>query len=76
MLAVAWGCRRFHHYLYGRKFVCQTNHKALEAIHLKHLSNGPPRLLHHYQVYSRSESPVADAMIKVSPSDKTEIKGL
>ena len=37
MLAVAWGCIKFHHYLYGRKFVCQTDHKLLEDIHLKHL---------------------------------------
>ena len=44
MLAVAWGCIKFHHYLYGRKFICQTDHKPLEDIHLKHLSDAPPRL--------------------------------
>ena len=42
-LAVAWGCVKFHHYLYSRKFVCQTDHKPLEDIHLKHLSDAPPR---------------------------------
>ena len=24
MLAVVWGCIKFRHYLYGRKFICQT----------------------------------------------------
>ena len=44
VLAVAWGCIRFHHYPYGRKFICQTDHKPLEDIHLKHLSDAPARL--------------------------------
>ena len=44
MLAVALGCIRFHHYLYGRKFVCQIDHKPLETIHVKHLSAASPRL--------------------------------
>ena len=44
MLAVAWGCIKFHHYLYDRKFVCHTDHKPLEDIHLKHVSDAPPRL--------------------------------
>ena len=44
MLAVAWSCIRFHLYLYGRKFECQTDHKSLKTIHLKHFSNAPPRL--------------------------------
>ena len=43
MLAVAWGCIKFHHYLYGRKFICQTDQKPLEDIHLKQLSDAPPR---------------------------------
>ena len=44
MLVVAWGCIKFHHYIYCRKFVCQTDHKLLEDIHLKHLSDVPPML--------------------------------
>ena len=65
MLAVAWGCTKFHHYLYGRKFVCQTDHKPLEDIHLKHLSDAPPRLqrlLLKLQPY--------DIVIKYVPSQK------
>ena len=44
MLAVVWGCIRCHHYLYGRKFVCQSDNKPLEDIHLIYLSDAPPRL--------------------------------
>ena len=86
MLAVAWGCIKFHHYLYGRKFVCQTDHKPLEDIHLKHLSDAPPRLqrlllkLQPYDITIKyvpgQKVPVTDALSRVSPSGKTEIKGL
>ena len=86
MLAVAWGCIKFHHYLCGRKFVCQTDHKPLEDIHLKHLSDAPPRLqrlllkLQPYDITIKyvpgQKVPVADALSRVSPSGKTEIKGL
>ena len=44
MLSVPWGCLKFHHYIYGRKFVCQTEHKPLEDIHPKHCSDAPPCL--------------------------------
>ena len=44
LLAVVFGCIRFHHYLYGRKFECHSDHKPLEDIHLKHLSDAPARL--------------------------------
>ena len=86
MLAVGWGCIKLHHYLYGRKFVCQTDNKPLEDIYLKHLSDAPPRLqrlllkLQPYDITMKSvpgqKVPVADALSTVSPSGKTEIKGL
>ena len=44
LLAVVFGCIRFHHYLYARKFECHSDHTPLEDIHLKHLSNTPARL--------------------------------
>ena len=44
MLAIVFGCMRFHHYLYGKEFISQCDHKPLEDIHLKHLSDAPPRL--------------------------------
>ena len=88
MLTVAWGCIKLHHHhhLYGRKFVCQTDHKPLEDIHLKHFSDAPPRLqclllkLQPYDVTIKyvpgQKVPVADALSRVSPSGRTEIKGL
>ena len=86
MLAVAWGYIKFHHYLYSRKFVCQTDQKPLEDIHLKHLSDASPRLqrfllkLQPYDITIKyipgQKVPVADALIRVSPSGKTLIKGL
>ena len=44
MLAVVWGCIKFHHYLYGRKVIRQSDHKPLEDIHLKYLGDASPRL--------------------------------
>ena len=44
VLAVVFGCIRFHHYFYARKFECHSDHKPLEDIHLKHLSAAPARL--------------------------------
>ena len=44
ILAVVFRCLKFHHYLYGRSFVCNSDHQPLENIHLKHLSDAPPRL--------------------------------
>ena len=44
LLSVVIGCIRFHHYLYARKFECYSDHKPLEDIHLKHLSDTPARL--------------------------------
>ena len=86
MLAVVLGCMRFHHYLYGREFICQIDHKPLKDIHLKHLSDGPPRLqrlLLKKQPYNfvikyipGKDIPMADALGKVSANENTEIKGL
>ena len=44
MLAVVYGCERFHTYLYGKPFVVHSDHKPLEMIHLKNLHAAPPRL--------------------------------
>ena len=38
------GYIEYHHYLYGRKFVCKSDHHLLEKIQLKYLSDTPPRL--------------------------------
>ena len=86
MLAIGFGCMRFHHYLYGREFICQSDHKPLEDIHLKHLSDDPPRLqrlLLMIQPYNfvvkyvpGKDIPMADVLSRLSPNEKTEIKVL
>ena len=44
MLAVVHGLEKFHCYAYGQPVVVETDHKPLEAIFKKHLSNLPPRV--------------------------------
>ena len=44
MLAVVFGCERFHTYVYGKRFRIQSDHKPLEMIHLKNLAAAPQRL--------------------------------
>ena len=86
MLAVVFGCTKFHHYLYSREFIWQSDHKPLEDIHLKHLSDALPRLqrlLLKIQPYDfvityvpSKDMPVANALSRVSPNEKIEIRGL
>ena len=72
--------------MYGRKFVFQSDQKPLVDIHLKYLHDAPPRLwrlllkLQPYDItiycVPGSQVPVADVLCRVSPSGRTEIKGL
>ncbi|XP_047484153.1 uncharacterized protein K02A2.6-like [Penaeus chinensis] len=59
LLAVVFGCERFHTYVYGKAFLVESDHKPLEMIQLKNLTATPPRLqrmlmrLQHYDVTIR-----------------------
>ena len=44
MLAVVVACEKFHSYLFGKRFMVESDHKPLEMIHLKNLTAAPPRL--------------------------------
>ena len=44
LLAVVYGCKHFHTYLYGRSFIAESDHKPQEAIQLKNLMSAPSRL--------------------------------
>ena len=44
LLAVVFGIERFHVFLYGSRFVIESDHKPLEMISLKNLTAAPPRL--------------------------------
>ena len=37
MLAVIFGCERFHHFRFGQEVILESDHKPLENIHSKHL---------------------------------------
>ena len=75
LLAVVYGCERFHTYLYGRSFTVESDHKPLESIHLENLIAAPPRLqrmllrLQTYNLVIRyrpgKEMTVADALSRL-----------
>ena len=44
MLAVVFGCERFHTYVYGKQLTIQSDHNPLEMIHLKNLTAASQRL--------------------------------
>ena len=44
LLAIVYACERFHHYIYGRTALVESNHKPLESIFQKPLHQSPLRL--------------------------------
>ena len=56
LLAIVYGCTKFHQYVYGKKVDVQTDHKPLEALFKKPLFQAPQRLqrmmlrLQHYDL--------------------------
>ena len=86
MLAVVYGCERFHTYLFGRNFTVHSDHKPLESIHLKHLTAAPPRLqrmllrLQPYDLMIKYQPgktmEIADALSRLSPEETGEVKGM
>ena len=43
VLVVVFGCERFHTYVYGMRFILQSDHKPLEMIILKEFAAAPHR---------------------------------
>ncbi|MDD9361443.1 MAG: ribonuclease H family protein, partial [Anaplasma sp.] len=43
-MAVVCGCEKFHHFVYGRKVILETDHRPLIAISQKAIGDMPPRL--------------------------------
>lgn len=86
LLAVVYGCERFHTYLYGQSFTVESDHKPLESIQLKHLKAAPPRLqrmLLRIQPYDLiikyipgKEMKIADTLSRMSPEEKGAVKDL
>ena len=44
LLAIVYGCEKFHQYLYGREVQVESDHKPLESIFKKPLHQAPMRL--------------------------------
>ena len=44
LLAIVFACERFHQFVYGNDIVVHSDHKPLEAIMTKPLSQAPPRI--------------------------------
>ena len=86
LLAVVYGCEKFHSYLYGRSFVVKTDHRPLEQIHKKNLLQATPRLqrmLLRLQPYDcvikylpGREMVTADALSRLSPLDEFEVSDM
>ena len=84
LLAIVYGCEKFHTYLYGRTFIVETDHKPLKMISLKNLTAAPARLqrmLLHLQQYDLvitywpgREMLLADALSHLPSRTNTEIK--
>ena len=80
MLAVVYGCERFHTYLFGRPVIVHTDHKPLESLHLKHLTSAPPltgtyatpvtTLRPNYQIYSRKRHATSRCSVTIIPRRK------
>ena len=83
LLAVVYGCEKFHSYLYERSFVVRTDDRPLEQVHKKNLMQAPPRLqrmLLRLQPYDciikylpGREMVTADALSRLSPMDEFEV---
>jgi hypothetical protein len=86
MLAILYGCKRFHQYVYGRHVTVHSDHKPLSAIMKKPLSAAPPRLqrmmlqLQKYDLdvrhVSGKEVPISDLLSRQPMTDKFSIEGL
>ena len=86
MLGIVFGLERFHHYVFGRHVMVETDHKPLESIAQKNLNAAPPRLarmllrIQRYNVdikYVPGKSiPLADALSRINPCDGSTITGM
>ena len=84
LLAIVYGCEKFHTYLYGRTFIVETDHKPLKMISLKNLTAAPAHLqrmllcLEQYDLviiyWPGREMLLADALSHLPSRTNTEIK--
>lgn len=83
MLAVVFGCTRFHNYIYGKPFVIETDHKPLENIAMKNINTMPARLQRLFLTIQQydcdihyrpgKEMVLPDSLSRLPSRDKTAI---
>ena len=86
MLVVAFGCLKYHYYLYGRRLVCKSDYQPLQKNHVKNYQILYPDckgycLKYNHMILESKYIPgkgiaLADALSKVHPQHKMEIKRL
>ena len=84
LLAIVFACQHFNTYLLGRSFIAESDHKPLEMIAMKNLTNAPPhlqRMLLELQKYNitikyhpGSQMQLADALSHYLARASQEIK--
>ena len=84
LLAIVFVCQRFSMYLLGRSFVAESDHKPLEMIAVKNLTNAPPclqKMLFQLQWFDiticyrpRAEMQLVDALSRCPARASPEIK--
>lgn len=82
LLAIVYGCEKFHQYIYGKEVEVESDHKPLESIFKKSLHQAPPRLqrmLLRLQRYNLKvtykpgkEMHIADALSRAYLNEHTE----
>jgi hypothetical protein len=68
MLAIVIGCKKFYQFIWGKQCVIETDHKPLEAIFSKPISDVSPRLLR-----MRMKLQNLNLVIKYVPGNKIPI---
>ena len=86
MLAIVYGIKKFSHYLYGRRFTVESDHKPLRHVQHKNISMAPPRLKsmlmklssYDYDIQYKpgKEMVMPHTMSRLSGTDTEEIPGL
>jgi len=86
MLGIVFGLERFHHYVFGRNVLVETDHKPLESIVQKNLHVAPPRLarmllcVQRYHITVKyvpgKQMPLADALSRITPCPASATEGL
>lgn len=80
-MAIRFGCKKFHEYIYGKELEVESDHKPLETIFKKPITNAPMRLQKilwdvlpyapRVKYVRGSEIPIADTLSRDCHQNKT-----